>query len=279
MKKILILLLGLLVLSDLLSAQTLILAWESDALLAKPESAIFDRETNSIYVSNINGKYCTKDGNGFISKVNLDGNITELKWIDGLDSPQGLAIYNKTLYVADVDKIIEINIPSMTKKEYVVEEAEFLNDAAADGHGNVFFTDCKTNKIHCLAKDVTSVWLSDTLLKSPNGMLWSGTELLLANMGNGLVYRIEEKTKQMKVFCAGIKNCDGITTDGEGGFFVSGAWQGEIFHIDENGNKNIVLDLGLKKTIVADISYIPEARLLLVPTLNKTLQAYAWTKQ
>jgi len=276
MKKVSLLLVGLLLCSGLLFAQTLTLAWETDSLLSKPESAIYDRGTNSIYVSNINGKYCTKDGNGFISKVSLDGKIGELKWIDGLDSPQGLAIYNSTLYVADMDKIVEIDIHSKTKIEHVVDRAEFLNDAAADKNGNVFFTDCKTNKIHCLKGGEVSVWLNDTLLKSPNGMLWSDSDLYLLTMKDGFLYRVEGHTKQMGLICKGIKNCDGITPDGEEGFFVSGAWQGEIFHIDKNRNKRVVLDLGRRKTIAADICYLPKERLLLVPTLNKTLQAYQW---
>jgi sugar lactone lactonase YvrE len=260
-----------------IQAQTLQKIWETDTLLSKPESALYDAATKLIYVSNIHGEYCTKDGNGFISKIDLNGHITDLKLIDGLDSPQGLALFGQTLYVADVDQIIQIDVPSGRKTAYSVDGAQFLNDVTTDSHGNVLFTDCRTNKVHMLSEGNLSVWLSDSLLKSPNGVLWSGNDLLLTNMANGLIYRIDGQTKHMHEFSTGIVNGDGISSDGEDGYFVSGAWQGEIFHLDSQGNKQLVLDLGPQNVIAADISYIPEKRLLLVPTLYKTLQAYIWT--
>lgn len=265
----------LLVTSQLYS-QSFEKAWETDTLLSKPESAVFDRVNQVIYVSNVCGDYCTKDGNGFISKISLNGKIEVLKWVDGLDSPQGLALFGQTLYVADVDKIVTIDTQTGTKVcEYIVEGAKFLNDATTDSLGNAYFTDCKTNKIHMLSKNEVSVWLSYSLLKSPNGILWSGNNLLVLNMRNGIVYKIDGKEKMFRQFSTGIKNCDGITSDGEGGFFVSGAWQGEVFHLNKDGEKQVVLDLGKEKTIVADISYIVDKGLLLIPTLYKTLQAYS----
>ena len=51
--------------------------WESKADFKLPESALYDEENNILYVSNVGDGPYTKSNNGFISKVDLDGNITE----------------------------------------------------------------------------------------------------------------------------------------------------------------------------------------------------------
>ncbi|WP_159519815.1 NHL repeat-containing protein [Sunxiuqinia indica] len=262
------------------NSQNLSLVWETDIVMAKPESAIFDRENQLIYVSNVNGNYCTKDGNGFISKVGLDGKIVELKWIGGLNSPQGLALDGNKLFVADVDEVVEINITTgEILKQLKIDNAIFLNDAVADKSGNVFISDCKGNKIYRLANDSVSVWCDDPLLKGANGLLCVEPSLLVLNMGNATIYSVNKTTRSLTEFCSGIENCDGIVSDGRNGFFVSGAWQGEIWHLDSSGVKSLALDLGPEKVIAADIEFIPEENLLLVPTLNKTLRAYRWGEQ
>ena len=67
--------------------------WEIDGF-KNPESVIYDKTTNALYVSNVNGSAIEKDGDGFISKVSLEGEILELRWLTGLNAPKGLAIYN-----------------------------------------------------------------------------------------------------------------------------------------------------------------------------------------
>jgi len=90
--------------------QVLTKVWETDSLLDLPESAIFDAKNNLIYVSNIGGKFSRHDGNGFISKLDLNGNIVDLKWATGFDSPQGLGLFNNKLYVADMNRVLVVDI-------------------------------------------------------------------------------------------------------------------------------------------------------------------------
>jgi len=49
-----------------IQAQKLELKWKTDTVLRVPESVLFDRERNVLYVANIDGKPDGKDGNGFI---------------------------------------------------------------------------------------------------------------------------------------------------------------------------------------------------------------------
>ena len=78
--------------------------WVVDGL-NEPESVIYDEMSNAIYISNINGDPLELDKNGYISKISVDGQILEKKWVAGLDAPKGMAIYDNNLFVTDVNKI------------------------------------------------------------------------------------------------------------------------------------------------------------------------------
>src|SRR5687768_14246347 len=88
---------------------TLTLKWETETKLTTCESVIYDKERDVLYVSNIDGNPEAKDGNGFISKVSLDGKVTEEKWVKGIDAPKGLGLANGKLYVTDIDRVHEID--------------------------------------------------------------------------------------------------------------------------------------------------------------------------
>ena len=63
-------------------------------------------------MANINMNPWEKDGNGFISKMDLEGNISELEWIKGLYGPKGMGVLGGLLYVADIDEVVKIDIES-----------------------------------------------------------------------------------------------------------------------------------------------------------------------
>jgi sugar lactone lactonase YvrE len=258
-------------------AQSLTYQWSSDTLFLKPESAMYDRKKDVAYVSNVNGEFLARDGNGFISRIRLNGEIDELKWVTGLDNPQGLGLYNKSLYVADIGKIVKIDVEeSKVEKVFKVDGAIFLNDVSIDKNGDVYVSDCRTNKIHRIVNDKIETWLTDPRLAIPNGLFVEEKRIFILNMKNGIVYAADKNSKKLTEFCTGIKDCDGMVSDGKNGYFVSGAWQGTIYHLNAKGEKRLVLDLSKEKVITADIEYVPEKKLLLIPTLDSRVLGYKW---
>src|SRR6478609_4811963 len=80
--------------------------WSTDTILRTPESVFYDSKREILYVANINKiNKDSPDGDGFISKVKLDGKIEKLNWITGLNDPKGIAIVGGTLYVSDIKQL------------------------------------------------------------------------------------------------------------------------------------------------------------------------------
>lgn len=73
-----------------------------DGRFQSPETVVWDEERDLYLLSNVNGGLTALDDNGFISRLTPDGEITELKWIDGdkpdiaLHGPKGMLLTPST---------------------------------------------------------------------------------------------------------------------------------------------------------------------------------------
>ncbi|MDN5203454.1 gluconolaconase [Fulvivirgaceae bacterium BMA10] len=248
--------------------------WETDTTLTTNESVLYDAGNNILYVSNINGTPTDKDGNGFISRVNLDGTIDNLQWVTGLDAPKGMGISGDKLYVTNITELVEINLADGTiSNRYEVEGAQFLNDVAV-ADGNVYFSDSNTNKIHLLSNGEISTWMEGETLKAPNGLLVEEGHIMLASMGTNDFKSINTTNKEERVLADGIGAGDGVVAHQNGNYIVSN-WQGEVYYITKEGDKQLILNTKEQKINSADIEYVKEYNLLLVPTFfNNTVVAY-----
>src|SRR5688572_7211307 len=143
--------------------------WQTDTVLTTVESVIYDPANDVLYVSNIAGEPSTKDGNGSIGKVGLDGKVIAAQWIKGMDAPKGIGIWNGKLFVADIDRIHEVDIATATiANSHAVEGAQFLNDITVGSDGRVYISDMNTGIIHVLENGAVSKWLEG--LDAPNGL-------------------------------------------------------------------------------------------------------------
>src|SRR5690606_24571084 len=75
----------------------------------QPESVAADPTSGMLYVSNMGGDPMSRDGNGYISRITADGTLEKADWATGLDSPKGMDVAGGTLYVADIDQVVEID--------------------------------------------------------------------------------------------------------------------------------------------------------------------------
>lgn len=245
---------------------TLTLKWESDTLLTTCESVIYDSVNDVLYVSNINGQPTGKDGNGSIGKLGLDGKILQAQWVTGMDAPKGMGIYKGKLYVSDINRIHEIDIASgAIAKSIVVDSAQFLNDITIDAAGKVYISDSNLGNILVLENGVVSEYVAG--VAGVNGLLSEGTNLQMVSFATG-VFNTIDANKQVTLMTDSIDAGDGIEALTEGGYLVS-SWTGKVTYVSPEWKNTLLLNTSGENINAADIEYIAEKKLLLVPTFFK----------
>ncbi len=240
--------------------------WATDTVFKTPESVIYDQARKVVYVSNVNQNPWEKDGNGFISKISKSGDILELNWVSGLSGPKGMAIFGNILYVADIDELISIDTETgEIKNKIEIEGASGLNDITPGKNGKIYVSDSNEGKIFQYDNAKISNFISDIPFR-PNGLLVDQGQLLVAfsKSGEFIGYNISslDKTLITKQIGAG----DGITATNKSGTYLVSDWNGEIFILGKDIGKQSLLNTKNEKKNTADIWFILEENLLLVPT-------------
>jgi sugar lactone lactonase YvrE len=255
----------------------LTLKWETDSVLTTCESVLYDKDKDVLYVSNINGAPDGKDGNGFISKVGIDGKVTELQWVKGLDAPKGLGLWNGKLFVTDIDRIHEIDVNTgKISKTHKVAGAKFLNDITIDSAGRVYASDSGTGDVLVLENGKVTKWL--TGLNGPNGLLAEDNGFLIGLWAGNALQSVDLNTKQISMKTDSVEQADGVEAIGDGSYLVS-SWNGIVHLIGPDNREFTLLDLRADSVNSADIDYVKEKNLLLVPTFfHNTVRAYELTK-
>ncbi len=251
-------------------------AWSTGRELKTPESIRYDSERDIIYVSSINGRPAEKDGNGFISKITTGGEIENLKWITGLDAPKGMDFEGGKLFVSDIDHLVEIDIDKgEISARYHAEGSIFLNDVAVDDSGTVYVSDAsKVSVIYALKEGEVSVWLDSEEIKRPNGLFYNDGTLYVGSTGDGALKAVDISTQKVETVADVGFGIDGLVMDGEGGFIVSD-WRGRTSSVGPDGKVKTLLDTTESKINSADIEYIVELDLLLIPTfMDDRVMAY-----
>lgn len=261
LKAFLILIISFSVLS--VYSQSFDLAWETEAILKTPESVYYDEVRDQIYVSNINGKPTEKDNNGFISILSRDGSIKTLKWVTGMHAPKGMTMIDSLLYVTDIDRF---HIIDVTKNRIIktvdVEGAKFLNDMANFSSGEVYISDMANNQVLKYDDDSIQIWLSGDEINSPNGLAYF-RGFLYVGVKDALL-KVEPVERKIKVYASETGPIDGLIPLG-GGKFVISDWSGRIMKISST-EKVVLQNTTEKKIQAADLGYIPDEKLVLIPT-------------
>lgn len=257
--------------------------WETDAVFATPESVVYDRERERLYVSNFDKVDPARVGTGFISRLTLDGEVETLRWISGLDGPCGMAIDGDRLYVVEAfrGKLVEIDLDrgEILARHDVPEGHTFLNDLAVHASGDVYITDTSRGwgqaDVYRFRSGGMDTSVDGYDLHRANGILVDGDRLVVGSVGEGLLKRFDLTTGKLEVLAAlGAGVIDGIRTDNDGNYLVS-HWEGKIFRVSPEGEVFELIDLRERGLNAADFEFVHEHDLLVVPTfLGNRVLAY-----
>ncbi|MCF6241059.1 MAG: hypothetical protein L3J74_06910 [Bacteroidales bacterium] len=238
--------------------------WKTEQKLQTPESVLYYPKDNILFVSNIAGKPTDKDDTGFISKVDLNGKIIDLKWVKAISAPKGMAINNGKLYVSNIDELVEIDIAkAKITKRYKAPGATFLNDVAINRYGTVFVSDMGKNTIWYLNGNKFEIWLASDVLQKPNGLFCEPNYLLIGN--KNYILKVHYKSKQAIRYIENTGSIDGLVTMGDDTYLISD-WVGNVYKVAAGKERVKIFSTGDKNINAADIEYIQSKKMLLIPT-------------
>jgi len=240
--------------------------WSSSEGFNIPESSHYNSADKLIYVSNVVGKPSAKDGAGYISTLNLKGEMIEKEWFVGLNAPKGIACTKTKLYVTDIDRVVEIDLKTAKiVKSYKNSKSRSLNDVAVASNGRVYVSDSNGNCIFYVGNDSLEVFLESNQLAKMNGIIANADLLYLGSNDNFI--SINQKTKVIKVLAEKVGYLDGIERIAPN-LFVASDWKGTVKLIEVGKGVEKLLDTSALKINAADLGYIPTLKLFLVPTFS-----------
>jgi len=270
MKKTLAALLCLITAGAQAQSHSLEKIWETDTIVAVPESVLMLPKQNKLLVSLIDGAPWEPDNKGGVGVLSLDGKEYDSSWVKGLNCPKGMGVYKNKLYVADYTSVVVIDLKGGTIEQRITHDsAKAFNDITISDKGVVYVSDSKSFKVWKLDNDQLVLYLEN--LPGLNGLKAVGNELII---GSGKSFLKASAKKEISKIADLPQGADGIEPIGNGDYLVT-AWAGYIFYVHADGQVETLLDTHLYKKNTADIGYDPVKKIVYVPTFfGKTVTAY-----
>lgn len=254
------------------------IVWQITEGLKAPESAYFDPTSGFLFLSQIGeGGGKGKDGDGWISKLSVEGKMIKDKWVTGLNAPKGLRSHDNLLWVSDIDQIVAIDIASGTILQRVpIKGAQFLNDLATGPDGSVYVSDMAASAIYRYKGGRTTLFAVGDEIEHPNGLLVHNGKLIIGGWGKGLqddfttltpgrLLSIDLRTgRQRTITPKPTGNLDGIEADGRGGYLVTDWIAGKVFRISRGGKAKVIMEFPKG---AADLAYLRDRRWLILPEM------------
>lgn len=251
----------------------------ADVGLQTPESVLYDDRADMYLVSNINGEPLGRTGNGFITRLRPNGEVEQLKWIDGerddvtLHAPKGMAFRGDTLFVADIDSVRAFHRSTGAALGAMgVAGASFLNDVAV-GPDGVYVTDTGvdasfaptgTDAIHHFgAGGVATAVATGAQLARPNGIVVDGASIIMVPFGSNTITRVPldgSAPSQIATLPGG--QLDGLIRLDDGTLLVS-SWEGSaVYRVSADGQVSTVVE---NVESPADLGWDSRRQRLLIP--------------
>ena len=255
--------------------------------LESPYSFVNDPVEKGYFISSVNGKPEATDNNGFITKLDPNGKLLNLKFIQGgkegviLHAPKGMALVEHVLYVADLDTlrgfdtttgkpVLALTIRSPVASSSTLPHAS-LSDVTFDGKGHLYCSDQKANTIYRvdLATQTLSVLVTDRALAGPSGLVVhprSG-QIIAVSWEKGKISEISPEGVVTELFSNGLfssrfQNLRGVDFDRWGNMYVSDFTTGKVWRMSWDKRFQVIAEF---LPTPGDLSIDRANNLILVP--------------
>lgn len=251
--------------------------------LQSPQSFIVDPSTRGYFIANANGEPGDRDNNGYISKLDAEGEVTDAHFIQGgkdgavLHSPYGMTIVKGTLYVADLETVKGFHIKS-GKSVVTVSLARHgvteLSGLTSDSHGILYVADTEGNTIYRISPQEdfsVSEFVHKDQLAGPRGLAIhprSG-HLIVASLNDGTVLEVAPKGSIREIvsngfFTARFHNLSGVDFDKYGNMYVSDITAGKVWRIQADFRMDVIAEFLISPS---SLSVDRTKHLILIPYL------------
>ena len=187
-----------------------------------PESAEFDYANNRWLIANTTSHQVLARNNAGVLTVFATGLVS---------GPYGIEIVGDTLYCCSGASVKGYSLATGANVFNLNVGATFLNGMTHDNSGNLYATDFSAKKIFKIniATQAFSA-VASSLVQSPNGIIFdeANNRCVFVNWGsNAPIKAINLTTNAVTtILTTAYTNCDGITRDGVGNYYIS-TWGGQ----------------------------------------------------
>ncbi|RDU61875.1 hypothetical protein CQA53_09725 [Helicobacter didelphidarum] len=232
---------------------------------------------SNIYVSNYGiYKEGKKETEGFITKLDKTGKITELYFINNLNMPRGMVVINNILYIADTNtlkafnlntkkQILSLQINGATALSSIVmrdSNTLLISDTQA---GLIFSVNIKKKSYHTFVAIESSLGGPNCLVLNKDSVYVTTTDINKKARGN--VLRINLETKEMQILNDFNNHLEGIAVLDNGNIIISG-WdkkhETRFYKISQN---NKVYEVDLDEQIHNPSLFLIDSSILWIPDI------------
>ncbi len=250
--------------------------------LQSPYSFVNDPIEKNYFITSVNGEAETADNNGFITKLNPNGKLLNLKFIQGgkddvtLHAPKGMALVEHILYVADLDTLRGFDtttgkpVLAHTIRSSATGQAS-LSDVTFDGKGHLYCSDQKANTIYRfdLATQTFSVLVTDRSLAGPSGLAIhpKSGQIIAVSWEKGKISEVSPEGVVTELFSNGFfsnrfQNLRGVDFDRWGNMYVSDFTTGKVWRMSWDKRFQVIAEF---LPSPGDLSIDRANNLILVP--------------
>jgi DNA-binding beta-propeller fold protein YncE len=251
--------------------------------LESPKSFVGDPSGKDYFISNINGEPEARDNNGFITKLNTEGKITNLKFIQGgvadvlLHAPKGMALVGPILYVADLEQLKGFDktsgklVTTVSFSSHSTTQVS-LTDVAASPTGFLYVSDQAANSIYRInpsANHQVDLLIHDERLAGPAGIAIhpKTNHLIAVSWEKGKILEITPDGQLTELesngfFTSRFENLSGVDFDQWGNMYVSDFTKGKIWRMTRDHRFQVIAEY---LPAPADIGIDRANNLILVP--------------
>ncbi|MBA0915280.1 MAG: hypothetical protein SCG73_01370 [Nitrospiraceae bacterium] len=255
--------------------------------LQSPYSFVNDPVDKSYFISSVNGEADAADNNGFITKLDPNGKLLNLKFIQGgkgdvtLHAPKGMALVEHVLYVADLDTLrgfdtttgkpfLALAIRAPATSQATVPQTS-LTDVTFDGKGHLYCSDQKANTIYRvdLASKTFSVLVTDQALAGPSGLAVhpKSGQIIAVSWDKGKISEISPEGRVTELFSNGFfsnrfQNLRGVDFDRWNNMYVSDFTTGKVWRMSWDKRFQVIAEF---LPSPGDLSIDRANNLILVP--------------